>query len=287
MTARKVAFRYYGGKAMHLGWLLPLLPPMPGETEYCEPFCGSCAVAINRRHVAKTRVFLNDIDKEVVNFFRVLRDNPEALTYALQYTPNSEYEQKQAFKVRLDEESMPNVEAAWAFAVKVYQSFGGKVRLENTTWAPYIEFGEKRAASFRDIANVIRKFHFHNDDALSVIRRHDKANTFIYADPPYTLDSRVSAGSASRAYRHELPEDDEVGYHQRFLDIAVASPAYFAISGYHSEQYDDALSGWHCHEQETNASVRAVGIGDAKPTRIECLWTNYSPADGGRQTRLV
>ena len=60
-----IAFGWYGGKFSHLKWLLPLLPSCQ---HYCEPFGGSAAVLLNR-DPAPVETY-NDIDGEVVNFFR-------------------------------------------------------------------------------------------------------------------------------------------------------------------------------------------------------------------------
>jgi DNA adenine methylase len=68
-TKKRIVFGWYGGKFNHLGWLLPLLPSCH---HYCEPFAGSAAVLLNRESSAVETY--NDIDGEVVNFFRVLRD---------------------------------------------------------------------------------------------------------------------------------------------------------------------------------------------------------------------
>jgi DNA adenine methylase len=65
----RIVFGWYGGKFSHLDWLLPLLPPCH---HYCEPFAGSGAVLLNRAPSAVETY--NDIDGDVVNFFRVLRD---------------------------------------------------------------------------------------------------------------------------------------------------------------------------------------------------------------------
>src|SRR5438105_3056437 len=69
-----IAFGWYGGKYSHLDWLLPLLPK---ATHYCEPFGGSAAVLINRE--PSPIETYNDVHGEVVNFFRVLRDQKDAL----------------------------------------------------------------------------------------------------------------------------------------------------------------------------------------------------------------
>src|SRR2546428_5140052 len=67
--SKLIAFGWYGGKFNHLDWLLPLLPACH---HYCEPFAGSAAILLNRQP-SPVETY-NDIDGEVVNFFRVLRD---------------------------------------------------------------------------------------------------------------------------------------------------------------------------------------------------------------------
>src|SRR6266581_6978596 len=87
-TKRKlIAFGWYGGKYSHLDWLLPLLPACH---HYVEPFAGSAAVLLNREP-SPVETY-NDIDGEVVNFFRVLRDQREVLIEAIGLTPFSREE---------------------------------------------------------------------------------------------------------------------------------------------------------------------------------------------------
>ena len=81
---RRIVFGWYGGKFSHLDWLLPLLPKCH---HYCEPFAGSGAVLINRE-AAPVETY-NDIDGDVVSFFRVLRDRHEELIRAIALTPFS------------------------------------------------------------------------------------------------------------------------------------------------------------------------------------------------------
>ena len=86
-TRRRIVFGWYGGKFNHLDWLLPLLPT---AHHYCEPFAGSAAVLLNR-HPSPVETY-NDIDGEVVTFFRVLRDASESLIRAITLTPFSRTE---------------------------------------------------------------------------------------------------------------------------------------------------------------------------------------------------
>lgn len=79
-----IAFGWYGGKFSHLNWLLPLLPTCH---HYCEPFAGSAAVLLNRPP-SPVETY-NDIDGEVANFFRVLRDKKSELIEKIGLTPFS------------------------------------------------------------------------------------------------------------------------------------------------------------------------------------------------------
>src|SRR6516162_7640200 len=84
---KRIAFGWYGGKFSHLEWLLPLLPDCH---HYCEPFAGSAAVLLNRAP-APVETY-NDLDGEVVNFFRTLRDEKDRLLEAIGLTPFSREE---------------------------------------------------------------------------------------------------------------------------------------------------------------------------------------------------
>jgi DNA adenine methylase len=97
--AKKIAFGWYGGKYSHLDWLLPLLSK---TTHYCEPFGGSAAVLLNREP-SPVETY-NDIDGQVVNFFRVLRDQKDQLIEAIGLTPFS----REEFRIAIakEEESL-------------------------------------------------------------------------------------------------------------------------------------------------------------------------------------
>jgi len=109
-----IAFGWYGGKYSHLKWLLPLLPE---ATYFCEPFAGSAAVLINRAP-ASVETY-NDVDGEVVNFFRVLRDQKKALIEAIGMTPFARQEFEDAIDV--PERSISDLERARRFYIRARQ----------------------------------------------------------------------------------------------------------------------------------------------------------------------
>jgi DNA adenine methylase len=110
---RLIVFGWYGGKFSHLEWLLPLLPATP---YYSEPFAGSGAVLLNRPSSGVETY--NDLDGEVVNFFKVLRDNPDELQRVIALTPFSR--EDFAIACVLDS-SIPPIERARRFYVRARQ----------------------------------------------------------------------------------------------------------------------------------------------------------------------
>jgi len=100
-------------KISHLDWLLPLLPHCH---HYCEPFAGSGAVLLNR-DPSPVETF-NDLDGEVVNFFRVLREEKERLIEAIGLTPFAREEFALACEISPD---LSALERARRFYVRARQ----------------------------------------------------------------------------------------------------------------------------------------------------------------------
>ena len=97
----------------HLDWLLPLLPECH---HYCEAFAGSGAVLLNR-DPSPVETF-NDLDGEVVNFFRVLRQEKEQLVEAIGLTPFAREEFALACEISPD---LSALERARRFYVRARQ----------------------------------------------------------------------------------------------------------------------------------------------------------------------
>ena len=85
---KMIAFGWYGGKYSHLGFLKPLIPE--DATHFCDVYGGSAAVLINAGPYPFETY--NDIDPELVNFFRTLRNQGPKLIKAISLTPFSREE---------------------------------------------------------------------------------------------------------------------------------------------------------------------------------------------------
>ena len=185
---QRIVFGWYGGKFSHLDWLLPLLPACH---HYCEPFAGSGAVLLNRPPSSVETY--NDIDGEVVNFFRVLRDSHEELVRLIALTPFSREEYYLAVEPREGETSI--VERARHFYIKARQTRTGLAQTASLgRWANCKDTSRAGMSgvvsrwlggvdALDDIAQRLLRVQIENRPAIDVLKLYDSPGTLFYCDP--------------------------------------------------------------------------------------------------------
>ena len=204
-----IAFGWYGGKYVHLDFILPHLPE--DADHFCDVYGGSAAVLVNRPPApAET---YNDLDSELVNFFTVLRRQPEALIREIGLTPFSREELATACQ---GESDLPALERARRFYVRARQTRTGLAQTSSEgRWAHCVltsRAGMAGAVSrwlgavegLPEIAQRLQRVQIENAPALEVVERYDTPRTLFYLDPPYVHGSRGD----SAAYRHEMTDAD-------------------------------------------------------------------------------
>lgn len=265
---RKIVFGWYGGKFSHLDWLLPLLPQCH---HYCEPFAGSGAVLINREP-SNVETY-NDIDGDVVNFFRVLRGHPDELTRAIALTPFSREEYYEAINGPIDD--VTEVERARRFYVRARQtrtglaqtaSLGRWANCKDTSRAGMSGVVSRWLGGVEAVSAValrLIRVQIENRPATDVLRLYDAPGTLFYCDPPYLHATRGD----SKAYGFEMDENQ----HREFAAAAAECVGKVAVSGYEHPLMDEMFSSptW----RKTLGAERTIH--STKDTRREVLWTNY------------
>ena len=263
---RAICFGWYGGKFNHLGWLLPLLPE---AHHYCEPFGGSAAVLLNR-DPAPVETY-NDLDGEVVNFFRVLRGQKRALIEAIGLTPFSRDEFSIA--VATNGEPLAALERARRFFVRARQvrtglaqtaSLGRWANCKQTSRAGMAGAVSRWLGSVEalpEIAARLLRVQIESRPALDVIRLYDSPATLFYCDPPYPHSARGD----SKAYRFEMSDAD----HRALAAALRRAKGNVAISGYRCDLMDALYKGWRRHD------APAKLCHSVKKLRREALWVNY------------
>lgn len=259
------ALRYHGGKFRLAPWVMQFFPP---HHRYVEPFGGAAGVLL-RKPRSYAEVY-NDLDGDIVNFFRVLRDPAQRarLVEACQLTPYARSEWQAAY-----EPAACPVEQARRTAIRAAMGFGsagatkgtGGFRVDaarafGTAMHNWQAYPDCLGALGERLAGVL----IENRPAIDVMRQHDAPDTLHFVDPPYLPETR-QIRSSSRYYRHEMTPEQ----HAELLDALDGLQGCVVLSGYPSELYNTMLAGWTTHTTQARiAAHRGTG------TRTEVVWLN-------------
>lgn len=264
----RAVFRYPGSKWTIADWIISHFPEGYEKMVYLEPFVGSGAVFFNKLPGAVETV--NDLDSDIVNLFRVLRERPDDLKRVLELTPYSREEYDLSFEPCDDP-----VEKARRYMIKTTQAIGAKLagsskcgwrnhkqmKIGGTAckWGGITSTIDLAAARLRgDSKHLIQIEHM---DALRLIERYNSPDVLMYLDPPYVRAVRRSGA----LYNHEMDSAGQI----ELLELITRSHAKIIISGYECKLYNSALKGWNKDSimSQTTSTEKAV----------ETIWMNYDP----------
>lgn len=257
MDELRAIIKYPGAKWRIADWIINA---MPEHKSYVEPYFGSGAVFF--RKSASRIETINDIDDDVVNLFRCIRDDADALCRAVALTPFSRAEYNASFS-----KSDEPIEKARLFLVRHWQAHGSrscyrcgwKNDVVGREYAYAAQYWHRLPAWIADIVERLKMAQIEQMPAVELIRRCNAPEVLIYADPPYLLSTR----KGKKQYPYEMTEDD----HVELLEALRQHQGTVMLSGYDNELYNDLLGGWG----KIQMPARATGN---KP-RMETLWTNY------------
>jgi DNA adenine methylase len=269
MTVTRPVLRYHGGKWILAPWLQNFFPP---HRVYVEPFGGGASVLI-RKPRSYAEVY-NDLDSEVVNVFRMLRDRGAELRNLLELTPFARDEFVLSYEPSADPLEQARRTIARAFmgfssAAATGENSGFRANLNRPGTTPAHDWA-KLAEALPLLTERLRGVVIENRDAMVTMEQKDSLTTLHYCDPPYVHSTRsgkvrgvLSQGRSSRkAYRHEM--DDQA--HRDFSVVVRSLKGMVVVSGYQCELYDNLFGDWERFERPTFA--------DGARARIEVVWLN-------------
>ncbi|ANZ35301.1 DNA methyltransferase [Lentzea guizhouensis] len=259
-------FAYFGGKSRLAG---DIAATFPEHTHYVEPYAGSLAVLLAKQPSVMETV--NDLDGDIVHFWKVLREQPTALARACALTPHSRAEHAAARDRPAELDDIERARRVWTYLTQ-----GRAGILRNTGWRHYVApsgsstsmpkylrgYVDRMAAAAERLAHVSLECR----PALDLIERYGRSpEVLLYVDPPYLGSARVWGNN----YRHEMRTDDE---HRELATALNNCAAAVVLSGYPSPLYDELYAGWHRTTFEAT-----TGQGGTRGERTEVLWANRLP----------
>jgi len=264
---KRPLLRYHGGKWKLAPWILRHIP---AHRVYVEPFGGGGSVLLQKpRSYAEV---YNDLDGEIVNLFKVARDQGEQLAQALELTPFARVE----FVGSYEPDGDP-LEQARRTLVRSYMGFGSagasgqstgfranSNRSGTTPARDWMNYPEHLRATVQRLRGVVVE----NRDAIQVMQTHDCEEAVHYVDPPYVHETR-SLRTRAPSYRHEMTDDQ----HEALASALTGLRGRVVLSGYRCPLYDKLFSGWRRIDMAAHA--------DGAKDRVESLWLSDScPAAG-------
>ncbi len=266
-AVRRPVVRWFGGKWLLAPWITA---HFPAHRVYVEPFGGGGSVLL-RKPRAYAEVY-NDLDGEIVNLFRVLRDAEQStlLIDQLRLTPFARQE-----LIDCKEPGHPEpVERARRLITYSFQGFGANAHARvptgfrsnsnksGTTPAhDWLNYPERLGLAIDRLRGVI----IENRDAREVMAAHDTPTTLHYCDPPYIQSTRGRGNKYDVAYRRYVHEMDDA-QHIELLAFLRGLNGFVVLSGYPHPMYDEALPDWRRIEREA--------LADGARKRVEVVWLN-------------
>lgn len=261
----KPPISYFGGK-ISIGPAVASLLPSHGH--YVEPYCGSLAVLLAKQPSAHETV--NDLDRRLMTFWRVLRDQPEELARVCALTPHSRAEHQAAMPL----DATDDLELARQVYIRLTQGRNGVLRKSGSGWRYFVKpigatsMPDYLTSYFTRLAPAAERLQhvsLESLPALEIIAKYGaEPDALLYVDPPYLGETRQRTWDG---YEHEMRAETD---HRELAEALHASKAAVVLSGYPSALYDRELyAGWDRH-------TIATGTGQAGnwQNRTEVLWSN-------------
>ena len=261
------AFGYYGSKHRLATSILKYMPP---HNCWVELFGGALAMTLAKKPAGIEIV--NDLDDNIVNALKQIRDNGDELGKLIELTPYARTEFRNA---RQQCEQDSDVERARKFLVQAMMSVNGVMAGKRGGFSvsdTYAREGREARVNrwynyperLKEVTRRLRTIRIENKDGLELLVQYsNKPATLVYIDPPYLADR-------GHGYNIEASDQD---FHERLLSQALLCNCMIMISGYESTAYTELLEGrGNWSRVELNASTRTTN-GD-RLGRQEILWMN-------------
>lgn len=262
---------YIGGKSYLASWIISNFPNNYKERVYCEVFGGGGWVLF-KKEPGYLEIY-NDMNKNLVTLFRIIRDNYPEFEHRAQWSLHSREMYMEAVDKLKSDNFISEVDKAMHFALKRVQTFSGgnsdswgyAVNADKITsgkWLPFLK-------RLQLINARLKRVQIECLDFEKVIKKYDSKNVLFYLDPPY-----YGVEGYYKTDGVDFTKDD----HQRLASLLRSIKGKFVLSYYDHPIIRKLYKDFRL--QKKSAAKHSCGVTRAsktkiKPKSVELLITNY------------
>ena len=262
--------KWVGGKSRLRKHIIALLPQ---HSCYVEPFGGAAWVLFGKPR-SDVEV-LNDIDQELINFFRVVKEKPEELiaSFELELVSRAEFDRLAG----LDSSKLADVQRAHRFYYLIMAGWGGE--LDYPRFQTSIKDGgggNRLIGALKTLRERLTPVHarlrtviIENLDWKACIERYDRPGAVMYIDPPYP-------GNGVN-YAHNMRDWND---HWELAHRLSTTQCKWILSSYDSPQTRELYSQYHIVPVQSFSGMHLDKNSRERFLNEEVLITNYPPEAG-------
>lgn len=258
-------FKWVGGKSRLRKAIIELIP---SHTCYVEVFGGAAWVLFGKP--PSPVEILNDVDQELINFFRVVRDRPQELidSFVLELVSRAEFDRLAA----LDPRNLSDLQRAHRFYYIIMAGWGGELNYPRfQTSITDGGHGNRLIGALQTLSQRIEPVHnrlrtviIECLDWRECINRYDRPGTVMYLDPPYP-------GNGVN-YFHNMRDWDQ---HQELAERLGRTQCKWILSSYDTARIHQLYDTYRINLVSSSSGMKAKKGSPERVINREVLITNF------------
>jgi DNA adenine methylase len=260
-------FKWVGGKSR---LRKPIIDLLPEHTCYVEPFCGAAWVLFGKPP-SEVEV-INDLDQDLITFFRVVKEKPEELIASFEWelVARAEFERLAG----LDPAQLTAVQRAHRFYYLIMAGWGGE--LNYPRFATSITdggHGNRLIGALETLKDRLRPVHerlrtviIENLEWRECLDRYDRPGTVMYLDPPYP-------GNGCN-YAHNMRDWES---HHALAERLNKAKCKWILSSYDIPEIRELFGKQYIIAVQSASGMKVKKDDNSRVLNREVLIANYKP----------
>ena len=263
----KPVIKWVGGKTQLLKELKEIIiPALKEDSYYYEPFCGGAALALDLEH---KNTILNDLNSELINMYKVIRDNSEELIAELKRFQNSHNAEFYYHIRNLDRtDALSKMSDVVKAARTIYLNktcFNGLYRV-NSKGQFNSPIGRTSSGKtpdivqedlIREMSKFLKTVQFHNGDYKDCVAT-TKNGDVVFFDPPYDQDESISSDGFV-GYQKEGWTRKDLEELKTVCDELSIRGVKVVLTNNDTEFVHELFAGYNFREVEVKRSINRDG----------------------------